>query len=108
MEKTISNKTLKIQLGVAITVVLFIIGTTSKITTSQTEISNRIEKLEIANANFLQATNENKQKIAEIEKDNAARDLQWVEVKTKLTGIEATLAEIKKELATHSRTAILE
>lgn len=101
MYRSIEKHSIKISIGVAITVVIFLIAMTAnfvswkaQMESNHQEYDARIKQLD---AKFL----EMKLQIEELDDKATARDIQLAEIKTKLINIEALLVDIKSDLREH-------
>jgi len=84
-------KNAKITIATAIVAGIFIIGVAVK-------LDNRVQEAKVKSEHCLEKWQTNANDIEELQKMTRERENQYIEIKTKLEGIEVTLVEIKKSL----------
>jgi septal ring factor EnvC (AmiA/AmiB activator) len=89
--EALNNKKIQITIGIAVTVILSIIGFTAKYTTAQNKIEERLCNLETKMTAIADTAKS-------LEDGRHSDDLRYTEIKVKLTSIEATLTEIKNKI----------
>ena len=95
MPETIKNTNFKITISTAIVVLIFTIGTTIKVVNSSNTQTQKLEK-HLIQAEYIQdRVNKNDELIKEIQEACRQNDLRFVEIKTKLAGIETILEDIR-------------
>jgi len=98
MQETIKKHSFKIQVGTAVTVILFIIGTTWSMASTQAkyELEFRTMENQYNHCNKWYVALE--ERMVALEKEDRDQDLILVEVRTKLNNIESMLLDIKEKI----------
>lgn len=91
MAEEFNVKQIRISIFIAIAAIIAVSGAVVKYT-------EKLEQLASKSQTCLAASEQNKQSIKSLEKKTQERELQYMEIKTKLDGIEASLLDIKKSL----------
>ena len=94
MEDTLKKHSFKIQLGTAFFVLLFVWGASAKVS----EVQARIHTINAQQENFRTWVDDLTDRQEELDDDNSRQDLSLVELRTRLTGIEALLIEIRNKV----------
>jgi septal ring factor EnvC (AmiA/AmiB activator) len=103
MAQPIDKKTIQIQVGVAIAVLLAIIGAAYALGTQTSEIKSQIREIEIGDTHIIQNLKEDQARITALEKQNNELNVELASIKTKLASIELGIQEIKVELREHNK-----
>ena len=103
--KTFREYILSFKVGTVITTLIALVWTLSTVFMLYYNIMNKIDRLKIRQDHVAELYQWTKQKymdtidyIKDMEEEQHAKDLDIIEIKTKLTWIETTLLEIKKQL----------
>jgi low affinity Fe/Cu permease len=87
--EALKNKKIQITIGVAVTIIIFIMNTTSQYTSAQNKIEERLCNLEDKMTTIAVT-------IQSMQEKNHADDMQYTEIKVKLANIETLLQELKQ------------
>lgn len=96
--KTIDKTTFKIQVGVAISVIIFLIGAAFVTGQKISESESLIKSLQEQNMRQQKIIDDNLARIKDLEDDSDNVNIKLAEINIKLANIELSLEEIKKGL----------
>lgn len=102
IRQTIDKYKFEISFGVAIMVMLFVVGTTANFKDKETAIYNRIERIESTlsyHDKELESAEDARTKL--IDKANA-NDVKFAEIQAQLKNLEVLILDLKKDLKLHS------
>jgi len=88
---SIEKKHIRITIGVAVTILIFLIAITGTFAQWKTNVVNQID-------HHQEQLEDLSHIVKELQKNGVSRDMQLVEIKTKLTNIEVLLIDIKKDI----------
>jgi len=98
MKETIEKHQLKITIGVAVVVLLFIIGATVQFSSWKANMEQDITLLEKGMEHHTRAYAEHDTRLDLLESENTDIQVRLAMIETKLTNIETILIEIKEDL----------
>jgi len=98
MIKTIEKYPIQISVGVAITVILFLIINAVAYTSWKSDIEHSIEDVDIRQAHLAEKYVKTNERITALENENTGFKIQMATIQTKLNNIEKILLEIKQSL----------
>ncbi len=98
MKETIEKHQLKITIGVAVVVLLFIIGATVQFSSWKANMEQDITLLEKGMEHHARAYTEHDTRLDVLEGENTDIQVRLAMIETKLTTIETILIEIKEDL----------
>lgn len=101
IEKSIEKHGIKISIGVAVMVIIFLITITAQFSGWQAEMEARHTELENNNKLSMEQAITNKEHIVLLEEKAIARDIDLATIKTQLAQIQTTLYEIRADLKDH-------
>ena len=101
MQETLKNHQFKIAIGTAVAVVLFVIGTTSSLTTRLERIDAEHNILELKCQTNTEQLERDKAHITTLEAKANEADLDRTKILVKLENIEVALLELKQALMQH-------
>ncbi len=98
-EENISKNTIKIQLGTAITVILFAIYSTLNIQARLNNTDNAVNELRIRDNHFEEEIHKNIDSIEELKKKTNLQEVHFAEINATLVNIEKTLTSLREGFA---------
>lgn len=98
-EESISKNTIKIQLGTAITVILFAIYSTLNIQTRLNNTDNAVNELRIRDNHFEEEIHKNIDQIQVLQDKTNLQAVNFAEINATLINIEKTLASLREGFA---------
>ena len=101
MNESIKNHRLKITIGTAIAVVLFVVGVTNYITVRLGQMEAKDEIVLARIVSMESQLSENKAQIAILEAKGNEADIDRTKILTKLESIEVSIIELKQSLKDH-------
>lgn len=94
----IEKHSFKISIGVAISVILFLLACAMNLATWKTTIENEIKQIDSKQDHLTEKYINLNERITELEEENTNGKVQIAKIETRLINIEALLIEIKKDL----------
>lgn len=101
-EENISKSSIRIQIGTAITVILFAIYTTLNIQTRLNNTDNAVNELRIRDNHFEEEIHKNIDDIEVLKEKANLHSVHFAEITARLVSIEKALSAIHQEIAKHT------
>jgi len=102
MANTVDQKTFRITLATAITVIIFLIATTAQTASWKTQMESEHNAMSVRQDQLVATHAELKGDIKDLESQADGRDIQLSEIKVKLANIESLLLDIKQDIKAQS------
>jgi hypothetical protein len=99
---TLEKKHINISIATAVTIIIFLVSMAMNIATWKAEMQAEHKEFDDRIAHLGDKVVDMRTEISVLDDKADKRDLQIVEIQTKLTNIEALLIEIKLDLKTHA------
>jgi len=98
MEKVIKNYKITITVGTIISVLVFAVYTTKSVTDILNAQQNKLNEFDIKSKVVDERSRENVNELKRIDKECQENEIKYTEIKTRLTGIESLLLDMKQRL----------
>ena len=102
---TIDKQSIRIQVGVAVAVLLAIIGFAFYMGQQFADIKGQINQIEVGDTHIIQNLKEDQERIAALEKQNKELEIELAQIKVKLASIDLGIQEIKMDIHDHQKWA---
>jgi septal ring factor EnvC (AmiA/AmiB activator) len=105
MGDTIDKQVIRIQVGIAIAVLLSIIGAAFYLGQQVADLKGTINQMQVGDTHIIQNIKEDQARIAALEKQNKELEIELAQIKVKLAAIDLGIQEIKIDLREHTKWA---
>lgn len=103
MSQSIEKRTIQIQVGVAVAILLAIIGAAFALGIQVSELRSNIKQIEIGDTHIVDVIHDSQSRIVVLEKQNNELQVELASIKTKLASIELGIQEIKLDIREHMK-----
>jgi len=98
MTKSIEKHSIKISIGVAATVIIFLMIMTANFTTWKTDVEDRIDHVDTRQTHLAEKYVKINERLTDLENENTDFKVQMATIQTQLSNIEKILIEIKQDM----------